>query len=248
MFGLKMSGCTVYALNTYAEAAAFHDNCPTSGGMRDGLHRAISGKTGSKIMGVRMTAGGPVSFRYHSTDVVVWYPDGTYEVDLTYTSSSTCAFANRFIPKGCYATTSARQFVAPSGTYPAGVKLRVTPDGAVTAMSRTAPRFRKKMVNRDRAKRSLQESGAADYLRWYKTMYPLVRDSAHSQLGGLDKSDLCEMFADPDRYHRLIMHPSGRPPRVREIVYERYDVYDWVYADRLARGASTAGWEVELHG
>ena len=236
MFGLSMHGCASQSINSHAEAIAFFEACPTTRGMRDGEHRAIKGKEGSRTMGVRLQ-GGSVYFRYHRTDVVVWHSDGSYAVDLTYDSPSTCEFANRFVPHYHYATKSGDHYVVGDTIYPARCELRVAPDGAVTGMRH---RFTKLVVDRARAKRALAGTNYAAYLAWHKVMWPMVGGGAKPKWWRDEAIEHC--LKDEGLWHKLMMSRTGNPAVIREHFYRTNYVYQPVFADTLPANKENKQW------
>lgn len=240
MLGLRMSDCRVNGINSYAEAVAFYNTCPTSGGMRDGVHRAIKGKSGSRATGVRMSEGS-VMFRYHSTDVVTWRPDGSYVVDLTYTSRSTCEFANRFIPDGHYAEKEAYHLRVEDFIYPAACNLVVRPDGTVTGMIH---KFYRWAVDKRRARKFLESVNYPEFQKWHAAMFPLVRDTLGRGNPEFHMWNAINMLEDPDLWHSLMIVIGGNLAALRHELYERAGVYDEISADRLPSTTAMNKWRL----
>jgi hypothetical protein len=240
MFGLNMYGCAVSYLNNYAEAVRFYDSCPTRRGMSE---RKIRGKEGSRAVSVYMH-NDEVRFRYHYTDVVVWYPDNSYHVDLNYTSPSTCEFANRFTPRRHYAGGSGKFLVVGATAHPATCRLRVSATGEV---SEGRTQFVREVVDRKRARIACETTGFNAYRKWHKLMFPMVQDS----LPPMWKRDwfpevsvLNVLLPDPNRWHELMVSAHSIE-QVRAIIYAKMGVFDTVTAKTLPYSHNTVSkWRV----
>jgi len=221
MFGLSMSNCAVCGINSYNEALAFYERCPTAGGKRDGWHRAIKGKEGSKTMGVRLVED-KVAFRYHSTDVVTWNPDRSYTIDLRWNSSSTCRFADRFIPAGHYATREGHVLVVNDEAYPADTVLRVSACGHVTYPHGTRM-FQRQTVNGPVARAALKTTGYYDYLRWRNLMLPMMGGKVQITKPSWDCSTgwVVECLNNPEMWHDLLCSALGAPAELRKVLLAR---------------------------
>ena len=90
MFGIRAEN--VPSLNTYAEALARWENTKPWRGDRDENERPLEGRN-KRNMTIRKVDGGIACKLYH-TDVVTYYADNTIEIDGSYASKSTNAFAN----------------------------------------------------------------------------------------------------------------------------------------------------------
>lgn len=239
MFGLNMTGCAVWRINSYAEAVAFFDKCPTRRGTDA---RKIKGKEGSRYMNVRMR-GDNVVFRYHSTDAVVWRPDNTYLVDLTYDSRSTCTFVNRFIPNGHYAAKEGHHLIVGDTVYPARCRLTVTAGGVVSGM---LSRFGRTVVDRKRARQILLETNYHAYKAWYEVMFPMVAGSLPPswQREPLSGERVLAHLQSPDLWHALMVSLDGSPEKVRTILYSLFGGYTEVTADTLPNDRTADKWRL----
>jgi hypothetical protein len=224
MFGLNMRSCAVYRINSYDEARAFYEECPTAGGMRDGVHRAIKGKKGSNTMGVRL-AGDKVAFRYHSTDVVTWNPDQSYTVDLRWNSTATCRFADVFIPGGHYATRGGYVLVVNDKAYPADTVLTVARCGQVT-YSYGARMFQRQTVDGPVARSALKTTGYYDYLTWRNLMLPMMGGKVRVTKPGWNCSTdwVFECVNNPEMWHDLLCSALGAPTQLRKTLLARFAV------------------------
>lgn len=63
--------------------------------------RAIDSKMQSKVASIYERSDGAIAFRLYQTDVVVWFPDDSVEVD-NYGTPTTSGFAKRFLPDGIH--------------------------------------------------------------------------------------------------------------------------------------------------
>lgn len=241
MFGLNMSGCPVWSINTFAQAAAFFEFCPTQRGTDE---RKIKGKEGSKAMGVRMTHdGGAVAFRYHCTNVVVWYRDGSYNINLSYNSRSTCEFGNRFIPRGHYADKQGHRLLIDDTVYPAGCQLTVSADGVVSGM---LYQFRRTTVNRKRARQILLGSNYHAYKAWRETMLPMLADSLPPlwRRQKLSNSAVVTHLQSSDLWHELMLSMDGNPENIRSHLYAQFEGYDHTTADHLPNKRVADKWNL----
>jgi hypothetical protein len=243
MFGLNMNGCGVWAIDNYAEAAAFFERCPTSRGMRDGVHRAIRGKEGSRTMGVRMS-GDNICFRYHSTDVVIWHPDNSYSIDLHYDSASTRTFANRFIPSGHYAAKQGHHLVVGGRVYPAMCRLTVSADGVVSGMRY---KFRRHTVDRKRARQILTETNFYAYKAWHDVMYPMIAGALRPswKQEHFHRDTLLGHLRTPDHWHDLMVSRDGDPEVLRAHLYATFNGYKEETVDTLPDNRNIEKWRLE---
>jgi hypothetical protein len=240
MFGLNMSGCAVWNINNYQEARDFYNRCvPTRRG--EPAFRKIKGKEGSSAMCVYIE-NEAVKFQYHRTNVVSWYPDNTYRLDVGYDSRSTAAFANRFVPAGHRVERQGHELHVPGWIYPTKYATPfVTDDGMVSGSER---KFVKKLVNRKRAKAALQATSYHDYVHWYKTMWPLVKDNK-MKLYQWNEPEVVLMLNDMECWYELMVSGNGCPSEVRYAVYGQANVYDEIREDRLPAGTDTGRWWIE---
>jgi hypothetical protein len=198
----------------------------------------IPGKVKNRSLSVRMTGTG-VAFRYYSTDVVTWHPDGSYTYD-PFTSRSTCTFFNQFTPFSTYATRDGAVLVIGDTAYPvAGGKRVHVKDGKPSG---GLGRFCKTVVNRPAAKRVLAGTRYAEYRAWYAVMKPLLGEQRQP------------FFMPEDTLHDEANWPmmasclfgAGHPDKVRTRIYgEHYrEVYEQVSFDTVP-AAEHARYSVE---
>ena len=101
-FALSDVGCS--SLNSYDDALKHWEKSKCWRGKTERkLYRS------SRNMGVTKNEDGVIKFRYHSTDVVTWYPDDHFEV-RGWSSHSTNSFANGFTPSSLQFNFTARRY------------------------------------------------------------------------------------------------------------------------------------------
>lgn len=239
-------------VTSYAEAVAFYErSVPWRNGGED---RPLVNKR-HRGMGVRL-AGDAVVFRYHTTDVVIWRPDNSYELDNgRYSSRSTCEFANNFMPSMHWLMSETRHLRINDHIYPIWDcrRLRVSADGAVSGPG--LGRFMKRTVNRKRARTLLKSLGYYEYLDWHKTMYPMVRDTMPPtwKREHVRVDQIVALLAHGvDAYYPLMMSNGGEPDTVREVLYAAFgdarNVWDAAYHDRLPISTNLRGYDVVMKG
>lgn len=191
----------------------------------------IPGKVRSHAVSVRMTGTG-VAFRYHSTDVVTWHPDGSYTYD-PWTSRSTCTFFNQFTPFGAYLTRDGAVLIIGDTAYPVarGGCIHIKGDKPTGGLGR----FGKTVVNRAAAKRVLAETRYAEYRAWYAIMKPLLGKQYQPYFLPQEK------LHDEANWPMMAscMYGIGHPDSVRKAIYgEHYmEVYEEVYFDTVPAAA-----------
>ena len=232
MFGLSMHDCPVGSINSHAEAVVFYNSCKIKRGHDHGDERPIRGKERS-AMGVRITDN-IVKFRYHHTDVVSWYPDNSFRIEV-YTSKSTCAFAECFTPRGTYMTKSG-EVLRHNGTYhPLLGKLTVHADGRVEQWYPDTC-FGISRTDRRKGKEALCRTRYAEYRTWQNVMWAMLASGgAHRKYSWQVERDALAMLADESRWHELMMSHVGVPDALRKLIYKHADdVFYTEYADALA--------------
>jgi hypothetical protein len=242
MFGLKMYGCGTWSINTYAEAVSFYDSCPVKRGHDYGDERPVKGKARSN-MGVRIK-NGCVIFRYHATDVVTWRPDNSYVID-TYTSNSTCTFADCFTPIGHRLVREGRALQVEGVYHPVVRSITVRQDGSVEHFYK-GTHFYRNQVNRARAKEVLAETRYAEYRSWYEVTVPMIDRSHVRSWHGMSYEAIMESLSDMDKWYDLMMSYYGDPAKIRARIYEERsaEVYDIVFSDTLSSLSALSKWSV----
>lgn len=243
MFTVNMRACGVWRIDSYAEAKAFYDTCKAPRGSDYGDARPIRGKESSRgTMNVRIEDG-HIKFRFHSTDVVQWRPDNTIRV-VPYQSTSTCTFANSFLPVGVHLLRDARCLRIADTFYPVGSTFVI--DGHNVSHEEGHPVFIRWLVNRKRARQALAATRYADYRAWYNIMIPMMRNSMQQVWNRpwLSDTDLLAALADETRWHDLMMSYVGNPDHVRSVIYRMNSVKDCAVADSLTTADNTPAWQV----
>lgn len=238
MFGLNMYSAAANRFYGYAEALAFYERCPTRRGDTD---RKIIGKENSKVMGVSLDYHRRVRFRYHSTDVVVWASDGRCELDLRYVSVSTAEFANCFTPHGVSVLRRGLVVAVQDVCYPAGTLMSISRAGEVTYYGSLAPKFRRHMVDRTKARALLKQTRYAEYCKWYATISPIMSSPRDKYLSD---HETLECLADETRWFDLYQSCSGTPPALRSRMYRYHDAYKDETADTLPSVKQLEAWDV----
>jgi hypothetical protein len=210
--------------------------------MVHGDERSIKGKVGSKVMGVRLS-GERVLFRYHSTDVVVWCPDNSYAVDLTYDSQSTGEFARRFVPAGHNPVHTCKGYEIGDRVYPGIGVVRVGADGSVDTGNRV---FSRRKINRARAKVLLDECGYREFAEWCSVMKPMLTDEALNTMS-LYLGEVVALLRSPPDYHTLLLSRFGNLDVLRKEIYDLSpnEAYERVQKPHLPPMGSMSKWSVE---
>jgi len=226
MFGLSMRG--VSSVTSYAEAVAMFERAQAKPQRpADSGDFKIPGKA-SKITGISMR-NGEVRFTYHTTAVVMWFPDGTCTVDLSYESFSTATFANKFTPAGIGIHGEAD--VVSVGTWREGKyyahcgSVTIRPDGTLEGTRA----IRSKRLNRKRAATALATENFAAFAAYYTPLHDFWGNQLHM---GEDIAShrMLAMMRDPEQWDALarcyLRHSTSVLPRLREMVYELHGAYD----------------------
>jgi len=240
MFGLSMHGCASRDINNHAEAVAFYESCKIKRGHDYGDERPIRGKEGSKSMSVRIYQGA-VKFRYHNTDVVVWRPDDSYEIEA-WSSASTCTFANRFLPEGHYLTRETKVLFDGGVYHPVLRGIRRHKDGTTEAQDK--PVFRIQRIDKAAAKAVLAKTRYAEYRDWYKVMWPMVRDNGRGYIH-FTPLEVLGHLSDENLWHDLIISSNASSPDdIREVLYSYFRPYTHETQKTLPRDVNYTRWDV----
>lgn len=225
-FALSMH--SVRAVRSYTDAVEFYKNCTPW--VNGGDDRPFKGKR-ARHMGVRIE-NDAVIFRYHRTDVVTWHSDDTCEVDVSYGSRSTDAFADNFMP--ARHSLSRESTVLRVGgwvdgvVYPVQDSFKIGPDGTV----HTDVVFQRSVHKPAETRAMLKEMGYYDYLAWHKLMCPMVEDTLPAMWNRekMTARDALTCMMSEHGYHRLMTSASGMPKTIREIACSFYgnefDIYE----------------------
>ena len=219
MFGLNMYSCAVRSINNHAGAVAFYERCPLKRGHDHGDERRIKGKESSKQMSVRIRKNGDVAFKYHNTDVVTWRPDNSYVVD-SYSSRSTCEFANCFLPGSHFLTKECSRLHI--GGWSIGTVYPISDTATVHGEHvKSDAVFTRDVVDRVGAKEVLARTRYAEYRDWHNVMFPMVRNDLprSGERAWFSPQQTLELLEDADRWHDLMMGKQGTPPHIREMLY-----------------------------
>jgi hypothetical protein len=235
-----MHDCAVYSINSYAEAVAFYEACPTRKGQGPHDERRIKGKKNSPQMGVQIVHNA-VKFRYHRTDVVTWHPSNSYTVS-TFESRSTCEFANRFLPDGHYLTRTGSVLVTGVVVHPVIGGIAVQGDNVTHEYPGTV--FKKERVDRKAAKRVLAQTRYSEYREWHNAMWPMVRGQRMTSF--LSIPAILEMLEDDSKWHEIMMSYEGHPDSIRKIIYSEYsrEIYYDEVRETLPPGSNFEAWRV----
>ena len=223
MFALPMTG--VKYVESYEMARAMYEKAPkqVSSGSGD---RKIPGKD-SKITGMSLIDD-VVGFIYHATYVVKWYPDGTVVLDLSYKSRSTATFANRLCGDKVEVMGEAELYYATDRF------ITIRPDGVIDGAMTVA----REVVDPEKAKVAMVESGYNDFAAWYKDAAALIGPAAHS---ARDYFEVIGYLKDRDSWHRILMSNrynnkpkwdhDGKPTpeaflrKLRADIHKKYDCF-----------------------
>ena len=233
MFGLSMRDCAVSSISSHAEAVAFYNSCKVKRGHDYGDERPIRGKERSS-MSVRITDN-VVKFKYHYTDVVSWYPDGSFKIGV-YTSNSTCTFANAFTPFRTSMIKAGQKLMHGDYIYPLSGSLTVHADGRVVQEYENTC-FCIGRTDRRKGKEALARTRYAEYRAWQNVMWAMASGGgAYRKYDWQVERDALDMLGDESRWHELMMTVSGDPDLLRKLIYrEAGDVFYTEYADTLPR-------------
>jgi hypothetical protein len=236
MFNLSMRDCAVHGIQSYDEALAFYESCPTSRGTSPGDERKIRGKERS-AMGVRVKQD-KVMFRYHRTDVVVWHKDSAVRIN-TWSSSSTCTFANAFLPGRMWLTRSGSVLQKGDQMYPVVRWIEVAADGEVTHAYPNTHFYRDYYAREDTGP-LVKATRYSEYRAWYAIMRPLLTDGIRTQ--PLRSEDVRELLADEAGWHTLLTNKYGTPDNVRRTLYSL-----WLHEGSLRMRQRREAW-LPVHG
>lgn len=119
----------------------------------------------SEVTGVRMGRDEEIRFRLYSTDVVVWWPDGSVEIE-NYGSVTTSAFANTLLPHRVY-LPKREELVCFNGMVCKGSIVRLEQvDGFWQADESTIDTIRYPVLNRKLAREVRQQYHLRDFEEW----------------------------------------------------------------------------------
>lgn len=234
-FALQMHN--VPRIKSWPEAAALLERAMERKPLMNGGY-LIPGKTGNRDISMRMSNEG-IHFRYHTTDVITWHPDGSYTYD-PWTSRSTCAFFNQFCPENTYLTRDGVVLIIDDTGYAVcgGDPVHVVggvPQSGIGVFTREA-------VDREAAKKVLERTRYAEYREWYKIMSPLLTIGEHY----LREEDAVEMLKDEKNWPELASARwgQGNPNTIRTTIYlrnntecYRTEVYKTLPRDKATRSA-----------
>lgn len=226
MFGLSMHDCHVWRLDNHAEAVKFHNACRVKRGRLETDERPILGKERSN-MGVRIAADGSVRFRYHNTDVVTWYPEDSFKIEV-WTSRSTCEFANRFLPYGTSMLREGRILEHGDKYYPLYDSITIHADGRVEQGCETTC-FAIRRIDRRKGKAALARTRYAEYRQWHDIMWPMVQEGRRYHWNV--EQDYANCLADEEKWHSLMMSYAGDPETLRKSIYR--DAGDVFYDEKV---------------
>lgn len=237
MFRLNMYQCATGSISDYNHAAEFFNKCKAKRSSTHLDERPILGKETSKQMGVRMTAGGVVKFRYHSLDVVSWNPDNSVTL-RSFPSSSTCVFANCFVPCETHITKEFSVMKHGHFYYPIHSEITIGPDREVHQPEINPAIFRKKRVNQKIAKGILATTRYDEYRKWYNLMKPILEYQERNQSSfwyADHTSTYLDFLEDEDDWHDLMVEHNVSPNILRDLIYRRHkdEVFYYEEEDRI---------------
>lgn len=207
-------------------------------------------------MGVRKLPDGSIAFRFHRTDVVTWHPDETYTL-VPYQSQSTCDFANTFLPSWhqlCRTGTLLTIGGWRNGTmHPVDYDSTVRINPATNAPTHPLKSvFRKRKVDRKKAKALLAETNYAEYREWRKLM--VAMSGTGTSCWDVTAHNLKEYLADRDKWYDLMRSYYGNPGTIREFIYKttfgdrsphHYEYADTLPANtRVSSDTAGSGWHI----
>jgi len=174
----------------------------------------IPGKERSKDISVRLVNDG-IAFRYHSTDVITWHPDGSYTYD-PWTSRSTCTFFNQFCPIGHDLTRDAVVLIIRGKGYAicGGDKVHVKDEVPQSGLGV----FQRQAVDTKRAKEVLAGTRYAEYREWYKVMMPMLMPRSGEYLS---PNDAVLYLRDETKWPALATErwDDFTPDKMRGVIY-----------------------------
>lgn len=236
-FAISTAG--VPRLNSYSDALAAFEKASLKPWKNGGEDLPFPQKR-SRSYGIRQLTDGSIAFRFHSTDVVTWYPDNSCTLQ-PYMSQSTQAFANCLLPNHATVTSACSRLVIggwrDGWAYPLGgrpVRIGGPDDVVATGMV-----FECKRVNRKAAKAALARTRYTEYRNWYQLMAPMLTGPAAGEW--LHEEDVLRYLEDPEKWHSLMVawNDKGRPDKVRQIIYTRFRA-EVFYAERVDKLPTSA--------
>lgn len=233
---MKLRMPSVKPVNTYEEAAnlfnASSERRPGTSG--SGTHK-LPGHEAS-FTGLSKV-GTDIQFHYHDTVVVTAHHDGAATFDLSYQSQSTAGFANRFRISSrrgdnyYYIYDEGRLVHTHLGYYRVGPSGLITiKDGNVANPERDTIPFERRRTNRKKANAAMKESGAAEFIEWYKAMSAVLNDPRRQHTEGTSVHNVLGMIADRDQWNTLLrtsrfgyrIAPPTFLAKLRELVADNY--------------------------
>jgi hypothetical protein len=178
--------------------------------------------------------GSDILFHYHRTVVVTCHEDNSATFDLSYRSQSTCEFAERF-RCGRYWFGKEGQLVHTNGAYyrvgNIGI-ITLTGEGEIVDPASSTIPFERRRVDRKKANAAMAETGAHEFITWYKLMSNVIDapEHQHTENGPID---MISDIKDSERWAQLLrstyfghgIHPREFLAKLRALIYEKYDCY-----------------------
>lgn len=120
----------------------------------------------SEVTGVRMGADEEIRFRLYSTDVVVWWPDNSVEIE-NYGTVTTTAFAHALLPHGFWLASRREELIFFNGLACAGPVVRFEhKDGHWWPDEDTLTTLRYPQLDRKAAREVRREHHLKDFEEW----------------------------------------------------------------------------------
>ena len=191
-----------------------------------------------KHLAIERTAAQDIILRLYDHPVVTWHKDGSLTID-THPTKSTGIFANHCTPGDMYVRCGSYHASAVSTgglTYnaskPITFKQNETGKWRIADRSQITP-WSVEVVNRERAKQALAETGYNDFRLWFKT-YVQMATKPEGKEGFIDNTSIVIMLRDRSKWRDLVacrfLNAWGFPDRalheIRQAVYQECGCID----------------------
>lgn len=222
--------CTFNPIQSYAQAVKTWKKAVIFPRDREGPRGLVDRR--KKHLTIERTAAEDIILRLYDHPTVTWHKDGALTI-CAYSTKSTGAFANHCTPVGMYVSaTGTFRVTVDNRTYKVTGKITFRQRGNTWKADQITP-WSVPIVNRERAKQALDETGYNEFRLWFKT-YVQMAPKPDGRAGWIDNANIVTMLRDRRSWRDLVTtrfpNAWGFPDRalheIRQAIYRECGCID----------------------
>lgn len=221
--------CTFDRIHTYAQAVKAWERAVIF--PKDHKRGLVDRR--KKHLTIERTEAEDIVLRLYDHPVVTWHKDNSLTI-CSYESRSTSLFANHCTPPEMIVTGGQFRVTVDGRTYKVGKQTTFRPRDDTWKPDQITP-WSVRVVNRERAKQALVETGYEEFRLWFKVyVHMAARPDGNGRASWIDNNSIVIMLRDRNKWRDLVTsrfpnawnYPDQALSEIRQAIYDVHACID----------------------